>query len=137
MSAVNGVSSGTSNTLSGSSADSLGSITQSEFLQLLLTELQNQNPLDPMSDTDFATQLATLTEVDSIDSMSTNFGNLLQVQQLSGPSSLIGLTATYTPSDSSSTAQGTVTGMSVQSDGSVDLTVNGTNVPLSQVDSIN
>jgi flagellar basal-body rod modification protein FlgD len=137
MSAVNGVSSGSSNTLSNSSTNSLGSITQTEFLQLLLTELQNQNPLNPMSDTDFATQLATLTEVDSIDTMSSNFGSLLQVQQLTGPSSLIGLNATYTPSGSSTPSQGVVSGSSIQSDGTVDLTINGTNVPLSQVNSIN
>jgi flagellar basal-body rod modification protein FlgD len=136
MSAVSSLGSNTG-TSSTSATDSLASISQTEFLQLLLAQLQNQNPLDPMSDTDFATQLASLSEVGSLDSVNTSVNDLLQVQQLSSASDLIGTNATYTLTGSTTPAQGQVSGMSVQSDGSVDLTINSTNVPLSQINSIN
>jgi flagellar basal-body rod modification protein FlgD len=137
MSAVNGVGSNTSNNSSSSATETLGGISQTDFLQLLLTELQNQNPLDPMSDTDFATQLATLSEVGSLDSLNTNSTDLLQVQQLSSASTLIGQNITYTLTGATNSSSGVASGLSVQSDGTVDLTINGTNVPLSQINSIN
>jgi flagellar basal-body rod modification protein FlgD len=136
MSAVSGLGSNTS-TSSTTGTDSLASISQTEFLQLLLAQLQNQNPLDPMSDTDFATQLADLSEVGSLDSVNTSVSDLVQVQQLSSAADLIGSTATYTPTGSTSSSEGQVTGMTVQSDGTADLTIDGTNVPLSQINSIN
>jgi flagellar basal-body rod modification protein FlgD len=137
MSAIGSTGSATANNSLSSSGDSLAGITQSEFLQLLLTQLQNQNPLDPMSDTDFATQLAELAEVGSLDSVNTSVSDLLQVQQLSSGEALIGATVSYTAAGASSASQGTVNGLTVQSDGSVDLTVNGTNVPISQINSVN
>lgn len=137
MANVSGVSGSSNGNLSASGSNSLADISQTEFLQLLLAQLQNQNPLNPMSDTDFATQLATLSEVGSLNNLNTNFGSLLQVQQLSGASALIGRTATYTPSDSSAAQQGTIAGLNVQGDGTLDLLVNGTNVSLGQVNSIN
>lgn len=136
MSAVGSGSAAANNTL-GNSTNSLAGISQTEFLQLLLTQLQNQNPLDPMSDTDFATQLAELSEVGSLDSVNTSVSDLLQVQQLSSGESLIGSKVSYTTSSSSGTFQGAVSGLTVQSDGTVDLTVNGNNVPISQVNSVN
>ncbi len=138
MSALSGTGSALngSNSALSTASNGLSSITQSEFLQLLLTQLQNQNPLDPMTDSDFAQQLATLSEVGSIDTLSTNLTSLLQAQQLYGASSLIGRTVTYLPSGASGPSQGVVSGLSVQK-GTVDLTVNNTDVPLSQVSSIN
>jgi flagellar basal-body rod modification protein FlgD len=136
MSAVSSLGTSSSGNLTSSETNSLSTISQQDFLQLLLTELQNQNPLDPMSDTDFATQLATLSEVGSLDAMQTTSSDLLQVQQLSSAASLFGQTVTYTPSGAASSSTGTVNGLTVQSDGTVDLSINGSNVPLSQVNSI-
>jgi len=136
MSAVSGLGSGVG---AGSSSDpnkTLAGITQDQFLQLLLTQLQNQNPLDPMNTSDFASQLASLSEVGSLDTLNTTFTNLSQVQQLSSASNLIGKTAAYTPSGATSATQGIVSGFTVQN-GTVDLTINNTNVPISQIDSLN
>jgi flagellar basal-body rod modification protein FlgD len=135
MSAVSSVSGSSTNNSQTAASNSLASVTQSEFLQLLVSQLQNQDPLDPMSDTDFATQLAALSEVGSLDTMNTNLTDLLQVQQLSSGEALIGTPVSYTSSGTG--YQGTVSGLTVQSDGTVDLTINGTNVPISQVNSVN
>ena len=137
MSALSGLGSPLTTAASSTSgSNSLAQVSQNEFLQLLLTQLQNQNPLDPMSSTDFATQLATLSEVGSLDSLNTNFGSLLQVQQLSSASNLIGRSVTYTVPGSNAQGQGVVDGLTVQN-GAADLSVNGTNIPISQVNSIN
>jgi flagellar basal-body rod modification protein FlgD len=136
MSTVGGVGSNSSTGSTTNSTNSLDGITQTDFLQLLLTQLQNQNPLDPMSSSDFASQLATLTEVGSLNSLDSSFGSLLQVQQLTGGNSLIGKTVAYTPTGSTTPAAGVVTGMIIDS-GNVDLTVNNNQVPLSQVIGIN
>ena len=129
MAAVGGVANGGTNSTDVSGSDQLASISQTEFLNLLVAQLQNQNPLDPMSNTDVATQLASLSEVGSLDSMNTSIGDLVSVQQLSSGEALIGAPVTYTNSGSASPVQGDVSGLTVQSDGTVNLTINGTSVP--------
>ena len=41
-------------------------IDQAEFLELLVTQLQNQDPLDPMANEEFAVQLAQFTQVEQL-----------------------------------------------------------------------
>jgi flagellar basal-body rod modification protein FlgD len=136
MSAIGSAGSSSNSLTSGNAAGSLAGITQDQFLQLLLTQLQNQNPLDPMNTTDFATQLASLSEVGSLDTLNSNFTNLSQVQQLSSANSLVGRTVNYTPTGSTSASSGVVTGVTVQN-GSVDLTINNNNIPIGSINSVN
>lgn len=53
---------------SGSSAAGLGSAVPSEgvFLQLLVSQLQNQDPLNPTDSTTFVTQLAQFSELEQV-----------------------------------------------------------------------
>ncbi len=69
----------------------------STFLTLLTTQLQNQNPLEPMSDSDFFAQLAQMGSVQGIDSIKA------ALQQTQG-ASLLGktVTAVRTMTDSGS-----------------------------------
>jgi len=79
------------------------------FLQLLVTQLQNQNPLEPMDDASFYAQVAQLGQVQGL----TNINNTLTLSQAS---SLMGKTVTATISaDQSSTGMaGSVTGTVVK-----------------------
>lgn len=115
-----------------SAIGSASQLTQADFLSLLVAQLKNQDPLNPMDQNAFVTQLAELSTVSGIQSLNTNFSNLLSLQQLSGGSSLIGKTVSFLPAGSSTTAQGTVGSLSV-SQGNVQLTVDGKAVPLSSV----
>jgi flagellar basal-body rod modification protein FlgD len=135
MSAVGSTGSALTGSTAAATSDSLSQISSSQFMQLLLAQLQNQNPLDPISNTDFATQLAQFSQLDSLNTLNSNFSNLLLVQQFSGASNLIGKLVSYTPTNSATALSGTVDSLSVQN-GTVDLNINGTNVPLSQVNSI-
>src|SRR5258708_39252608 len=64
--------SGSSTTDQGSgSTGSISSLAKTDFLKLLTTQLQHQNPLNPMSDTDFTTQLAQFSTLEGLDKMNT------------------------------------------------------------------
>ncbi|MET3682139.1 flagellar basal-body rod modification protein FlgD [Alkalibacillus flavidus] len=65
------------------------------FLEILMTQLTNQNPLDPMKDKDFVAQMATFSELEqstnmaeSIEKMAENQGysDFLQMSNLIGQS---------------------------------------------------
>ncbi len=91
--------------------------------------------MDPVSDTDFTSQLAQFSTLQGINTLNTNFSDLLSLQQLTQGSSLVGHSVVYTPSGSNSAAQGTVQGISIQN-GSLQLSVGGASVPLSSVQSV-
>jgi len=46
---------------------------QDAFLQLLITQMENQDPLSPAENTEFIAQLAQFTSVESLDKLNTNF----------------------------------------------------------------
>jgi flagellar basal-body rod modification protein FlgD len=52
------------------------SMGQDEFLTLLCTQLQNQNPLDPMDGTEFAVQLAQFTSVEQLTNLNTGLASV-------------------------------------------------------------
>lgn len=52
------------------------SLGQDEFLTLLCTQLQNQNPLDPMDGTEFAVQLAQFTSVEQLTNLNTGLDSV-------------------------------------------------------------
>ncbi len=117
---------------SGGSSSSLG---QNDFMKLLVTQLKNQNPLDPVTGSDFVAQLAQFSSLSGIQQMNTNFQSLLLLQGLTQGSQLIGSTITYQQS-SGSMASGRVQAVTAQN-GTVSLQVNGALVPLQQVRSVN
>ena len=51
------------------------------FLQLLTTQLQNQNPLDPMKNEAFVAQLAQFSQLDGITNMSTSLADVADVMR--------------------------------------------------------
>jgi len=46
---------------------------QDAFLKLLITQMENQDPLSPAENTEFIAQLAQFTSVESLDKLNTNF----------------------------------------------------------------
>ena len=59
------------------SSSSSSGITSSQFLSLLVTELQNQNPLDPTNSTDFINQLTSYANFDQQQTLNTNMNTLV------------------------------------------------------------
>jgi flagellar basal-body rod modification protein FlgD len=104
-----GSGSGTAN-----SAASLGTLGGTDFITLMLAQLQNQDPTSPVDSNTFLTQLAQLSEVQGITSLNTNFGALstsLTSNQAMQASSLLGHQALVNSSTATLAAAGaTVTG---------------------------
>src|SRR5579884_845238 len=109
---------------------------EQQFMQLLVTQLQNQDPLDPVTDTQFLSQLSQFSTQQGIEQLNSNFSDMLALQQLTQGSSLIGKTVLYQPQGGSGGLQaGVVDGVAVNQ-GQLQVLVQGQGVPLSSIQSV-
>lgn len=103
------------------------------FMQLLTTELQNQDPLQPMDDTQSVAQLAQFSALQAQNELNSSFQNFQSNFGVLQASALIGKTVTVNTPDAtgnSSSLTGTVTSIAVQN-GKPYFTMNGaTGAPL-------
>jgi flagellar basal-body rod modification protein FlgD len=115
---------GTSGT---SSSSSSLPINENQFLQMLMTELQNQNPMDPNSSDPmtFVTELAQFTSVEQETDTAQSTATLASGQSTASAVEMIGATVNYTDPTSGATDTGTVQSVEITSSGPT-LTVNGT-----------
>ena len=68
---------------------------QMDYMKLLVTQLQNQNPLDPMDNNQMASQLAQFSELSQLESMNTSFADVLTTTNRNYANSLIGKNVTF------------------------------------------
>ncbi len=90
---------------------------QANFLKLLVTQLQNQNPLDPVDNNQMTAQLAQLSQLSQIEQLNTKFSDVLATSQKSYANSLIGKQISFTVTDDTGETQlngGTVNGVITQ-----------------------
>lgn len=78
----------------GVGAQANGRVSSNDFLRLLVTQLQNQDPLDPMSNEDFLAQLAQFQALEEMMTTSRNTAAMLLGARLSLAGGLIGRTIT-------------------------------------------
>ena len=104
-----------SSSASSSSSTSSSSDLQASFLTLLTTQLQNQDPLNPMDNSEMTTQLAQISSLQSLESLNTTLSSLLDsysTSQALQASSAIGSTVLAEGNNltlSSGAAEGAVT----------------------------
>jgi flagellar basal-body rod modification protein FlgD len=132
--AITGIGTGATHTTAGASSSVSGILQggESQFLNLLVAQLRNQDPLNPVSATDFTSQLAQFSTVDSISQLNANFATQLVLQELSQGANLIGKKISYVQAGSSNLLQGTVGSVQINN-GQLELTVGQNNVGLNQV----
>jgi flagellar basal-body rod modification protein FlgD len=135
---VTGVTSTGSTTSSNSTANAVTNATQTlgqaDFLQLLVTELQNQDPLDPVDNKDFIADMAQFSSLEQMQNMNTNFQSLLTQQSLSQLNFAVNLVSHNIVGTDASGNQ--VTGVVSNIDysaGNTSVMVNNTSVPLSNI----
>ncbi|WP_428566515.1 MAG: flagellar hook assembly protein FlgD [Solidesulfovibrio sp. DCME] len=93
VSSLLGTSDSSSTTSTASSSSS--SLGQDAFLQLLVTQLQYQDPLDPMDDKEFVAELAQFSSLEQLTEINSGIDNLASIgetQQLMGAVNFIGKT---------------------------------------------
>ena len=86
-----------------------------QFLQLMVSELTNQDPLNPMDNTQLVQQLGELRSIAASDQLTTTLQALQTQESLTTASSLIGKTVTALGSDGSDIT-GKVDSVSVEVD---------------------
>src|SRR6266404_3823749 len=75
-------------------ANGLSGLGEGDFLKLLVTQLQNQDPLNPVDETTFTQQLTQFSTLDAVTKMNTSLTDMLLLQGQTQGSSLIGKTVT-------------------------------------------
>ena len=113
------------------SAGTTADVSREQFLKLLVAQLQAQDPLEPMKNQEFTSQLAQFSQLAGIEKLNANFGDLLSLQQVTQGAGLIGKSVTYRAADKT-THTGSVEGFSVV-DGHLQLRVSGQEVSIAQV----
>ncbi|MBE5934351.1 MAG: hypothetical protein E7262_00990 [Lachnospiraceae bacterium] len=91
-----------------------------QFLQLLVTQMQNQNPLQPSSDTEWISQLANFSSLEAMQNMS---GTMTGTQAMSMVGKYVDIVA-KTDSGKTNNESGYVDFVNVK-DGNVQVSVNG------------
>lgn len=109
------------------------------FMSLLVTQLQNQDPLSPKANDEFVAQLAQFSSLEQMEVVNENLVALAMLQQgnallgqLTSGSALIGQRVTYTNPADGSVAAGIVESVKIEDNAAV-LRVDGVDVPLSAV----
>jgi flagellar basal-body rod modification protein FlgD len=75
---------------SSSSTDAINDIDLGTFLQLLITELQNQDPLNPLDNKDMLAQISQIREVGATDKLTDTLNSVLLGQNIASSTNLIG-----------------------------------------------
>ena len=70
--------------------DATSELGKDDFLLLLVKQLSNQDPMDPMSNEDFISQLAQFGALEQQINLNTSFEQFLSFQQLTQATSLLG-----------------------------------------------
>jgi len=63
---------------------------QMDYMKLLVTQLQNQNPLEPLNNNEMASQLAQFSQLQQLESMNSSFADILETAERNYAISLIG-----------------------------------------------
>lgn len=105
-----------------------------EFMQLMMEQLQYQDPLEPVSNTEFIAQQAQFTQLSVTQEMNDNIASNNTVSQAL---SLVGQNVTLTdPDDSAKTITGNVTSATIDGTDSA-ISVNGKTYSLTYLKSVN
>ncbi|OQY16553.1 MAG: hypothetical protein B6I36_10105 [Desulfobacteraceae bacterium 4572_35.1] len=68
---------------------------QTDYMKLLVTQLQNQNPLEPMDNDQMASQLTQFSQLEQLESMKSSFSDVLKRTENSYATSLLGKRVTF------------------------------------------
>jgi flagellar basal-body rod modification protein FlgD len=109
-----------------STQSAVGDLDANAFLKMLITQMQNQDPTQPMDSTAFVAQLASFSEVEQATNSNSKLDTLLAQSGMSLADSMLG--RTVTAADGS--ASGVVASVTLTAGGPVATLPDGSTVPL-------
>ncbi len=107
-------------------AKSKTSVDYQSFLKLLIAEMKNQDPTQPMDSTQYVAQLATFSQVEQAMQTNSKLDSILQSSALAQAETLIGRSI----SSADGSVTGTVKEVRLGSDGLIAVLDDGTEVPV-------
>lgn len=125
-------SQGSQNLVTAATTSQLG---RDAFLKLLITELQNQDPMSPMQDKDFIAQLAQFSSLEQMQKLSSGMDDIGKSQAATRALEMVGMQIDYVDVDAGGPVSGAVTGV-VFEDGWAILEVGSKQVQLADVISV-
>src|SRR5579859_2500979 len=136
MSAItSGIGSTAATATSPTSAAGGYNLSPADFIKMMVTQLQNQDPMNPTSNQDLLGQMSQIGQLETSTQLQTVLQGLATQTQIGSASSLIGKSVQGMDANNN-TIQGLVTSVKVQSDGvSLELD-NGQALALSRVTAI-
>ena len=127
--------SGSSSGTSGASDTSVGGLSSDSFLQLLVSQLTNQDPMNPTDSTTYITEESEFSMVQSMNQVSAQMTKLYSSQQMQQATDLIGKNITYTGSNGSAVS-GVVSAAAPGTGGDAVVRVGADQVALSSISQV-
>lgn len=112
---------------------------QMDYMKLLIVQLQNQNPLEPLDNNEMASQLAQFSQLQQLESMNTSFAKVLATTELTYANSLLGKEVSFMPETTTGAADitsGIVEQVYNNIDGEIFLRVGNLTLGLKNVTSV-
>ena len=103
-----------------------------QFLTLLVTQLQNQDPIEPVKQENFIAQLAQFSTVEGIEELNVQFADVLYSQQVLNGFGLVDKHVSYLLPGDAEPRQGHVDEVFIE-DGRISVVVGEDTVPVNQV----
>ncbi|MCE1246490.1 MAG: hypothetical protein LWY06_07600 [Firmicutes bacterium] len=135
LSGANAVMKGMGATSKGSTTSSTSSTGSNDFIKLLLSQITNQNPLEPMDNSTMVTQLAQFQMVEKMGDLDDKVGSLLSYQNMMNSINLMGKKVTILNTTGGSTIKGTVEGIKM-TNGTPTVVVNGTSYDMALIQKV-
>jgi flagellar basal-body rod modification protein FlgD len=124
-------------TASVQATDPLGSLATDDFFNLLITQLTNQDPLEPTGNEELLQQIASIRDIELSTSLTESLSRLSGNQQFASAASLIGKYVKSIPDDSGVIKAGIAVGVRFDTEGEPILQLSdGGELPLNQVATI-
>lgn len=104
-----------------------------DYMKLLVAQLQNQNPLEPMDNTQMTAQLTSLSQLEQLENMNTSFGEVLENTKSSYAQGLMGKTVSFYDYKMEQYVEGKVDKIITSGDGVIELVAGDYLIKLEEV----
>ncbi len=132
MTQISNTGAAVSATSSSSTASALSNVDVDQFLQLMIAELQNQDPLSPVENSEMLQQISQIREIGASESLAETLSAVLAGQNVATASALIGKEVSAL-SDDAENISGVVDRISISDENDVRVHIGDSSVKLNNV----